>query len=64
MIADVSSSTQPITSGVPQGSVIGPFIFNVLINDIIKSSDYFNFTLYADDIILNSTLDVFADIVN
>ena len=64
MIADVSSSTQPITSGVPQGSVIGPFIFNVLINDIIKSSDNFNFTLYADDIILNSTLDVFDDIVN
>ena len=64
MVGDVSSSTQPITSGVPQGSVIGPFIFNVLINDIIKSSDKFNFILYADDTTLNSTLDVFGDTVN
>ena len=47
-----------------QGSVIGPFLFNVLINDIIKSSDKFNFILYADDTTLNSTLDVFGDTVN
>ena len=53
-----------ITLGVPQGSVIRFFLFNVLINDIIKSSDKFNFILYADDTTLNSTLDVFGDTVN
>ena len=58
MVGDVSSSTQPITSGVPQGSVIGTFLYNVLINDIIKSSDKFNIILYADDAALNLTLDV------
>ena len=59
MVGNVSSSTQPITSGVPQGSVIGLFLFNILINNIIKSNDKFNFILYADDTTLNSTTDFF-----
>ena len=58
MVGDVSSSTQPTTSGVSQGSVIGPFLFSVLINDI-KSSDKFNCIFYADDTTIISTLDVF-----
>ena len=66
MVGDVSSSTQPITSCIPQGSVffIGPILFNVLIKYIIKASDNFNIILYADDATLNLTLDVFGDTVN
>ena len=43
------SSTAPVTCGVHQGSLLGPLLFIVYVNDIQKSSKKNYFILFADD---------------
>lgn len=59
-VNEYCSNTNLINTGVPQGSILGPLLFLIYMNDIPSSSKAFDFILYADDTTLVSTVNLSA----
>ena len=61
VLRGTSSDPIPVTSGVPQGSVLGPSLFLLYIDDIVDIVKHSNIRLFVDDTLLYKNINNIDD---
>ena len=62
-VLGVSSGERVVRCGVPQGSILGPLLFSLYINDLPEYLESTSVSLYADDTALYCGSDTYLDII-
>ena len=55
-VLEATSATLPVTSGFPQGSILGPVLFALYVNDLADAVNSSQVAMFADDTKLFSTI--------
>ena len=63
VIDGIASDSSLVTSGVPQGTVLGPILFLIYINDLPESLKYSSARLFADDSLIFRIIKTFEDCI-
>ena len=60
-LENTKSQLHGISRGIPQSSVMGPLLFNIVINDLNAATKIFYLIMYADNTTLISMLETFGN---
>lgn len=63
-VNNIRSEFRTIKTGVPQGSILGPLLFLLFINDLPNISNLVEFLLFADDTNIIASHDNFQDLIH